>query len=216
MGRELKGSILTQTWQRTGDGGRRSGKGAGGSASGLFEALALPHLDRLLAAARRLVGSIEVAEDVVQESYIKAWQGFASLTDVERVYGWLYRIMKREVADYYRKSQRRQALHPVVPLEEHYEAALEWDDQPFQQLSREVEQQELTRLLDRLPADFAEALLLHDVDGLKYREIAEILGIPPGTVMSRIHRARAMLVGCIVREGKNRGAAPGAGKEEVS
>ena len=216
MDRGVENDILTQMWRKPGDSGRRPGKGRDGTASGLFEALTLPHLDRLVAAARRLVGSLEIAEDVVQESYIKAWQGFGSLTDVERVYGWLYRIMKREVADYYRKYQRRQALHPVVPLEEHYEAALECDDEPFEQLSRELEQAELARMLDRLPADFAEALLLHDVDGLQYREIAEILGVPPGTVMSRIYRARAMLVGCVVRESNNRGAAPGAGKEEVS
>lgn len=212
----MQTSMLAPMWRRKGDSGRRSVKSPGDSSSGLFEALTLPHLDRLLAAARRLVGSIEVAEDVVQESYIKAWEGFATLTDVERVYGWLYRIMKREVADYYRKYQRRQGLHPVVPIEEHYEAALEWDEEPFELLSRELEQRQLTHLLERLPPEFAEALFLHDLDGLKYREIAETLGVPVGTVMSRIHRARSMLIGWRVREGKTRGGDPAAEKEEMA
>ncbi|MDA8349130.1 MAG: RNA polymerase sigma factor [Pseudomonadota bacterium] len=200
--------------QRTAGFAGRSSQGARGSASGLFEALTLPHLDRLLAAARILVGSVELAEDLVQEAYIKAWEGFESLTDVERVYGWLYRIMKHEVADYYRKYQRRQALHPVVPLEEHYEEAVGLDDEPFEQLSRELEREEFARLLERLSPDFAEALLLHDLEGLKYREIAEILGVAPGTIMSRIHRARATLIGWVMHEGKTRGVARVAGKEE--
>ena len=81
-------------------------------------------------------------------------------------------------------------------------------------LSRELEREEFARLLERLSPDFAEALLLHDLEGLKYREIAEILGVAPGTIMSRIHRARATLIGWVMHEGKTRGVARVAGKEE--
>lgn len=171
----------------------------------LFEALTWPHLDRLLAAAQRLVSAADLAEDLVQDTYIKAWQNFGTLKDVDKVYGWLYRIMRREVADHYRQHDRRQALLPIVNLDADYESVLgNSRDEPFEQLSRQLAQQRLTEMLQRLPDEFAEALILHDMEGFKYREIAEITDTPLGTVMSRIHRARAMLVALAGRGAENR------------
>ena len=161
----------------------------------LFEALTLPHLDRLLAAARRRVGSVELAEDVVQDAYLNAWRSFPDLSDPSLAYQWMYRILRRLIADHYRRDARRNALVSITSLDETYEALVSTgEDEPLERLIQGLTQQRLVELLERLPEDFAEVLFMHDLEGLKYSEIAEIANLPLGTVMSRIHRARHMLI----------------------
>ena len=161
----------------------------------LFQALTLPHLDRLLAAARRRTDSVDLAEDLVQEAYLKAWRCFAGLSDLTRVYPWMFCIMRRLIADHYRQSARRRTLMSVTSLDESYEAMVSTGaDEPFERLVELAARERLAELLERIPEDFSEALMLHDLEGFKYREIAEITGTELGTVMSRIHRGRQMLV----------------------
>ncbi len=166
-----------------------------------FEALALPYLDRLLGAARRWMGSREAAEDLVQETYLRAWRHFGSLADETRVHGWLQWILRRTAADHFRREARRSTLLPITDLEADYEALVAASDPgPLETLIAALERARLDELLLRLPTECAEALALHDLDGFRYRDIAAITGAPIGTVMSRIHRARRLLVALAARE----------------
>ena len=170
-----------------------------------FDKLLVPVLDRLYAAARRRCPSVEVAEDLVQEVYLRAWQHLDELQDTATAYTWLYRILLNLIADYYRKEHRRQALLPITTLEEDYDAWLGGaDGAAVDDLVRGIEQREMQALLEQLPQEFADALTLHHLDGLRYREIATLTRVPLGTVMSRISRGRKLLAALVLRANRPR------------
>ncbi|MDA3920120.1 MAG: sigma-70 family RNA polymerase sigma factor [Salinisphaera sp.] len=165
-----------------------------------FQALTLPYLDRLVSAARRHLSSHELAEDLVQDTYLKAWRAFASLDDELRVYPWLYRIMRRELADYYRTRARRSALMPIVDLGNSALEAIQAEGaDPFEHVLDSMSGTRMAYVLALMPDEFAEALTLHDVEGFAYREIAQLTDAPIGTVMSRISRARRVLAGLLLK-----------------
>ncbi|MHB1586342.1 MAG: sigma-70 family RNA polymerase sigma factor [Acidiferrobacteraceae bacterium] len=158
-----------------------------------FQDLTLPYLDRLLAAARRR-GAAELAEDLVQDTYLRAWQAFDQLHEAVHAYSWLYRIMLNLLAEDRRRAQRRQILLPITDLEKSYEALVASPDPgPCEILQSRLERASVQTALARLPDEFAEALTLHDIEGFKYRDISAITGVPIGTVMSRISRGRRLL-----------------------
>lgn len=160
----------------------------------------MPHIDRLLSAARRHLGSRELAEDLVQETYLKAWRNFASLDDELRVYPWLYRIMRRELADHYRSLARRRALMPIIDLEMVAIESIQAEDaDPFEKTLTMLDGERLNYLFALMPDEFAEVLALRDIEGFSYREIADITSVPIGTVMSRISRARRLLAGLVLQ-----------------
>lgn len=164
-----------------------------------FEALVLPHLDRLLRFAQRRVASSGDAEDAVQDTCVKAWLSFADLRDSERVRPWLYRILRSVMSDNIEKSDRRRQLVDITRLEQAHEELIGGDtDVVFSEVAAKLDSEMLTRALSLIPEDFATAVELHDIDGFKYHEIAEIAGIPIGTVMSRISRGRRLLAGTII------------------
>lgn len=171
-----------------------------------FEALVLPLLDRLLAASVRRSPSREAAEDLVQETYLRAWVHLDQLQDGRTAYTWLYRILLNVIADHYRKEHRRQMLIPVTTLETDYEDMLvDPNPGPFEQLMRRVEQGSVRAALEHLPEEFGEVVGLRDLDGLRYREIAELLDVPLGTVMSRLSRGRKLLAALLLREAQQEG-----------
>jgi RNA polymerase sigma-70 factor (ECF subfamily) len=135
-----------------------------------FERTALPHLRSLLRFARRLSHSVPAAEDLVQETYLQAWRAFGRFEAGTNVRAWLYRILLNT----HLQHGRRQKEGPVEVRRE---------DALLQRL-------ELLQALDRLPEDHRTVLLLGAVEGFTCREIAEILSLPIGTVMSRLSRAR--------------------------
>ncbi len=164
-----------------------------------FEALVLPHLDRLLRFAQRRVSSSGDAEDAVQDTCVKAWLSFADLRDTERVRPWLYRILRSVMSDTMEKSDRRRQLVDITRLEQAHEELIGGDtDVVFSEVAAKLDSEMLARALTMIPEDFATAVELHDLDGFKYHEIAEIAGIPIGTVMSRISRGRRLLAGTIL------------------
>ena len=164
-----------------------------------FEALVLPHLDRLLRFAKRRVASSGDAEDAVQDTCVKAWLSFADLRDTERVRPWLYRILRSVMSDTMEKSDRRRQLVDITRLEQAHEELIGGDtDVVFSEVAAKLDSEMLVRALTMIPEDFATAVELHDIDGFKYHEIAEIAGIPIGTVMSRISRGRRLLAGTIL------------------
>ena len=148
-----------------------------------FEAEALPHLKRLYAAAYRMTSNAADAEDLVQETMLRAYRAFDRFAPGTNAKAWLYTILERVRTDAFRKAGRRPS---TVELE---------DDGPPVAGRQDalVQGRDLEKAFGALPENFRLAVLLRDVEELSYEEIAAALQIPLGTVMSRIHRGRALM-----------------------
>jgi len=163
-----------------------------------FERDAMPLLDQLYGAALRMTRHRADAEDLVQETYLKAYAAFGSFRSGTNLRAWLYRILTNAYINGYRHRQRQPARHPAEEITD-WHLARAATHTPAGLRSAEVE------ALDRLPggdveaalralsANFRMAVYLADVEGFAYKEIAEIMGTPIGTVMSRLHRGRGKL-----------------------
>ncbi len=163
-----------------------------------FHTLVVPHLDRLLGFASRRTRTLAEAEDAVQETCVRAWLGFAGLRDPAKVRPWLYCILRAVVADACDRDGRRQRLVSITRLEDEHEALVGGDDDAvLDEVEARLTSEVVRAALDAIPDDFAVAVEMHDIDGFKYHEIAETLGIPIGTVMSRISRGRRLLAGAV-------------------
>ncbi|MEP6778257.1 MAG: sigma-70 family RNA polymerase sigma factor [Gemmatimonadaceae bacterium] len=163
-----------------------------------FNALVLPHLDRMLGFATRRTESTGDAEDAVQEACIRAWKAFADLRDENTARAWLYRILRSVLADAHEKHTRRQALVSITRIDDaHEELMTRDDDGVFSEVVARIDGEQLRSAFALIPQEFAVAVELHDIDGFKYHEIADIVGVPLGTVMSRISRGRRLLAATI-------------------
>jgi RNA polymerase sigma-70 factor (ECF subfamily) len=149
-----------------------------------FEAEALPHLRRLYGAAYRMTRNAYDAEDLVQETYLRAYRSFDRYTPGTNIRAWLYTILHRLRTDALRRLARRPEA--VELLEDTLAVPPPQDD-----LARGSEGVALA--LARLPEAFRVTVILRDIEEFSYQEIAQILEVPIGTVMSRIHRGRALL-----------------------
>jgi RNA polymerase sigma-70 factor (ECF subfamily) len=164
-----------------------------------YEALVLPHLDRLLGFAARRTASVGDAEDAVQDMCMRAWLAFDELRDPSSVRPWLFRILRTVLSDSLSRNGRRNRLVPMTRLEDvHEDMVASETDSVFAEVVARIDAEMLQAALDSIPEDFAAAVELHDIDGFKYHEIADIVGVPIGTVMSRISRGRRLLAGVIV------------------
>lgn len=169
------------------------------AAAARFEALVLPHLDRLLAFSQRRTESRADAEDAVQEAFVRAWLGFGELRDETKARPWLYRILRTVLSDASEKNGRRRQIVSLTRLETAHEELVGGDrDAVFSEVVARLSSEAVHLALASIPEDFAVAVELHDIDGFRYHEIAEIVGIPIGTVMSRISRGRKLLAGAVV------------------
>ncbi len=149
-----------------------------------FEREALPLMRQIYAVAYRLTRNAADAEDLVQETYLRAFRAFSGYTPDTNIRAWLFTILHRARTDSLRKMGRSPRLVELVA------------DGPAVAPAQESltgGQEDIARALEALPEVFRAAVLLRDVQDFSYEEIAGILGIPIGTVMSRIHRGRAML-----------------------
>lgn len=163
-----------------------------------FDALVLPHLDRLLAFAVRRTDAVADAEDAVQEACVRAWLAFDDLRDATRVRAWLYQILRAVLSEAQERLARRRQLVSITRLESAHEEFVGSDrDGLFDQVAARLSGEAVRSALAQIPEDFAVAVELHDIDGFKYQEIAEIVGVPIGTVMSRISRGRRLLAGAL-------------------
>jgi len=164
-----------------------------------FDALVLPHLDRLLAFAARRTNVRADAEDAVQEACGRAWLGLDELRDPTKVRAWLYRILRGVLSETEERTARRRQLVSITRLEEAHDELVSSDsDLVFDEVASRLTGEEVRAALGQLPDDFATVVELHDIDGFKYHEIADIVGVPIGTVMSRISRGRRLLAGAVL------------------
>jgi RNA polymerase sigma-70 factor (ECF subfamily) len=163
-----------------------------------FEREALAHLDALYAAALRLTRSPADAEDLVQDTFVKAYRFYDRFEAGTNMKAWLFRIQTNTFINRYRRKTRERAAVDggnAAPVGEGVmsRAAMRGLSQPVEAAERMLIAQEIQRALDELPEDYRVMILLADVEELSYKEIAEVVGCPIGTVMSRLHRARKIM-----------------------
>ncbi len=154
-----------------------------------FELLAMPHLDAAFNLARWLTGNTTDAEDVVQDAYLRAFRYLDAFRgDNFRV--WLLTIVRNSFLDWLKDNRSgRQLFQPVPP-------DLEWTDpapSAEAMLLDRVDSETLSALMAQLPAEYREVLILREIEDLSYKDIAAVTGVPAGTVMSRLARARLAL-----------------------
>src|SRR5215469_6355578 len=154
-----------------------------------FEELAMPLLDSLYNFARWLAHDVTDAEDLVQDTYLKALRSFASFQPGTNFRAWMFKILKNTFLSSCSKLERRMTVMMDLEDEDEPESTVDGDTPETILLDR-AHSQLVWKAIDDLPVHYRETLLLCDVEELSYREIAEILSIPIGTVMSRLARAR--------------------------
>ena len=170
---------------------------------------------QLYSAALRMTRKPADAEDVVQETYLKAYRAYASFQEGTNLKAWLYRILTNTYINKYRKDSRRPSevdlgtvedmyLYRRLGSEESAEAARTTEDRVLDGLV----ESDIKQAVEELPESFRMPVLLADLEGFSYKEIAEILDIPIGTVMSRLHRGRKAMQKRLWEFAKQRGLLP--------
>jgi RNA polymerase sigma-70 factor, ECF subfamily len=167
---------------------------------GRFTELTMPHMQALYTAALRMTRNPADAEDLVQETFLKAYRAFDRYEDGTNIRAWLYKILTNTFINSYRAAKRRPEKADVEDVEDLYlyhrisdlqasGAGRSAEDEVFDHFTDD----EVKKAIESLPEAFRIAVLLADVEGFSYKEIAEITDVPIGTVMSRIHRGRKAL-----------------------
>lgn len=163
-----------------------------------FETLALPHLDSLYRTGLRMTRSREEAEDLVQETYMKAFRSFRTFKPDTNIRAWLFKILTNSYINRYRKQSlqptrtRLEDVQAFLSSEEAAETTASTEDMEDFALDERLDG-EVKHALEELPEEFRAVVVMALVEGLSYRDIADALEIPIGTVMSRLYRGRQAL-----------------------
>jgi RNA polymerase sigma-70 factor (ECF subfamily) len=179
-----------------------------------FADQAMEHMSSLYTAALRMTRNPADAEDLVQETYLKAYRAFHTFQEGTNLKAWLYKILTNTFINRYRAKKRRPEESDIEDVEDLYlyrrlgglEAATAGRSAEEEVLER-ITDTEVKEALESLPETFRMAVLLADVEGFSYKEIADIMDIPIGTVMSRLHRGRKALQKALFEFGVERGLA---------
>lgn len=173
-----------------------------------FEKEALPHMDALYNFALRMTGESDDANDLVQDTYLKAFRFFDKFEKGTNCKAWLFRIMKNTYINTYRKKTKEPDKVDYEEVENFYENV-----KPSSTESAHLEKEIYDNLLDdeistaiaSLPDDFKTVIILSDIEGFTYDEIADFIDCPVGTVRSRLHRARKMLFAKLYKYANEKG-----------
>lgn len=177
-----------------------------------FADQAMVYMDQLYSAARRMTHNTADAEDLVQETYLRAYRGFGNFEQGTNLRAWLFRILTNAFINSYRSNQRKPRSVDLAGVEDLYlhqrlggdtKAALGASAEDV--LMEQVTESEIVDALESLPEEYRITVLLADVEGFAYKEIAKILDVPIGTVMSRLHRGRKTLQRRLLEFGQERG-----------
>lgn len=160
-----------------------------------FEALLSPHLDALYRTARRMTRNADDAEDLVQDTALRAFRAFNQFEQGTNFRAWIFRVLTTTFINRQRAAGRQPVIEPVD--EERASSVYDGvaDDAPTPEAAvlARLTVEDIVRAMDTLPQEFASVVQLADVEGLDYQEIADALDIPIGTVRSRLHRGRRLL-----------------------
>ena len=180
-----------------------------------FAREAMVHLDTLYRVARRLTGNTADAEDLVQETLLKAYRAWETYTQGTNAKGWLLTILRNAFINEYRRRSR----HPEPVDLDTIEPFVVFDDvqeeDPQGAFFDKIVDEEVLRAVDQLPEAFREAVMLSDVEGLSYDEVAKVLDVPVGTVKSRLFRGRRLLQAKLYDYAVSMGYIKGTGKHEA-
>jgi RNA polymerase sigma-70 factor (ECF subfamily) len=175
-----------------------------------FDDEVLPHLDLLYRVALRLSGDPAAAEDLVQDAVLKALRAWDSFRPGSNVRAWLVTILRNEFINQWRRTRRAplQVDSEAIP-----EPADHHDPDPEGRFFADLVDEQVTAALDTLPEEFRDVVVLSDLEGLPYAEVAEALDIPVGTVKSRLFRGRRILQGLLRRYAEETGVIRATGEE---
>ncbi len=183
-----------------------------------FETEAMPHKSILFNFALRTTGNVEDANDLLQETFMKAFRFWDKYEKGTNIRAWLFRIMKNSYINRYRRETREPAMVDYDDVENFYDSIRDeaTDSNDLQkQMYNNMLSDEVTESLQNLPDDFRTVVILCDIEGLTYEEIADFLNCPIGTVRSRLHRGRKLLAESLQEYAKERGIVDGEDLEEV-
>lgn len=176
-----------------------------------FEEEIIPHLDAMYNFALRLTSDPSDAEDLVQDTIVKAFRFFSSYEKGTNAKAWLFRILKNSYINNYRKKSKKPSQVDYDEVATFYETirAERTDTSDLEdKMFRDLIDDDISNALDELPEDFRTVVLLCDVEGFTYEEIANMLNVPIGTIRSRLHRGRNLLKSQLMEYAKERGYQP--------
>lgn len=176
-----------------------------------FEREAIPHMDLLYNFALRMTGNVDDANDLLQETYLKAYRFWDKYEKGTNIRAWLFRIMKNSYINRYRKESKEPDVVNYDEIKNFYNTIRDESADPNdlqERLFGNLLDDDIVKALESLPEDFRTVVILCDIEGFTYEEIAEFVERPIGTVRSRLYRGRKMLQAKLFEYAKKRGYVP--------